>query len=209
MSNSYQKIDLSTWIRAEHCQIFRSHVDPSISVTFDVDITGFHAAVRQQRLSFTMAMTHAMCTCGNAIENFRYRFLDGEVVLYDSIDPVVSWLNKETMLFKLVRIPMEADMDSFCRNAVERAEAQERYFDGKPGKDIYICSAIPWIQYTHMKHATSGKKDNATPWFHWGKFYERDGRILIPVTVEVNHAFADGYHLGLFAQQLQQYMDQF
>jgi len=209
MANAFREIDTASWTRAEHCQMFRDHLDPTISVTFETDITNFHSSVKSQELSFTMAMTYALCNCANAIDAFRYRFVDGKIVEFTAADPVVSWLNKDTNLFKLVRIPMVNDLATFCHLAVEKAEAQEHYFPGPPGKDVFMCSGIPWIKFTHMTHANSGKKDNATPWFHWGKFYENNGRILIPVMVQVHHSFADGYHLGLFAQQLQQYMDSF
>ena len=34
-------IDVSTWKRAMHCEVFRNSVQPQYCVTFDVDITNF------------------------------------------------------------------------------------------------------------------------------------------------------------------------
>lgn len=36
-----QEIDLTTWNRAMHCQIFRNSVQPQYCVTFELDITNF------------------------------------------------------------------------------------------------------------------------------------------------------------------------
>ena len=36
---------------------------------------------------------------------------------------------------------------------------------------------MPWVTYTHISHTNSGKKDNATPLFDWGKYYEKDERF--------------------------------
>ena len=54
-----------------------------------------------------MAMVYAVCKCANEIEAFRYRFLDGKVVLFDKIDTAFTYLNPEIELFKVVNVPMK------------------------------------------------------------------------------------------------------
>ncbi len=63
--------------------------------------------------------------------------------------------------------------------------------------------------YMHISHTNSGKKDNATPLFDWGKYYEKDGRIVMPVSVQEHHSFVDGIHIGQFADMLRKYMELF
>ena len=96
MANSYQIIDEKTWERAMHCMVFRNSVEPAFCVTFEADITNYKRMVKEQGLSFTLAMVYAVCRCANKIEAFRYRFVDGQVVLYDKIDTAFTYLNKET-----------------------------------------------------------------------------------------------------------------
>ena len=86
MTNHYTVIDEKNWDRAMHCMIFRNSVEPAFCVTFEADITKYRQTVKKQGLSFTMAMVYAVCKCANEIEAFRYRFLDGKVVLFDRID---------------------------------------------------------------------------------------------------------------------------
>ena len=69
---------------------------------------------KEQGLSFTLAMVYAVCKCANKIEAFRYRFVDGQVVLYDRIDTAFTYLNKETNLFKVVNVPMADDLKEYC-----------------------------------------------------------------------------------------------
>ena len=47
------------------------------------------------------------------------------------------------------------------------------------------------------------------PIFTMGKFFERDGKRLLPLAIQVHHAVCDGYHLGVFVEKLQGYIDQF
>lgn len=209
MPNHYQIIDEKIWKRATHCAVFRNCVEPAFCVTFEADITGFRSKVKSQGLSFTLAMVYAMCKCANEIENFRYRFLDGNVVLYDRIDTAFTYLDAETELFKFVTVPMCDNIEEYVSLAVRIAAEQKQYFAGEPQNDIFMCSAMPWVTFTHISHTNSGKKDNATPLFDWGKFFERDGRLLIPVSVQAHHSFVDGLHIGRFAERLQKYFDEY
>lgn len=207
MANTYQIIDEKTWKRAMHCMVFRNSVEPAFCVTFEADITKFLKLVKEQEYSFTLAMVYAVCKCANAIEEFRYRFLDGNVVLYDKIDTAFTYLNKETELFKVVNVPMKDTLDEYMKIATKIAEEQKEYFTGPLGNDVFQCSPMPWVAYTHISHTNSGKKDNATPLFDWGKYQERNGRIIIPISVQAHHSFVDGIHIGKFVDELQRYMD--
>lgn len=98
-----------------------------------------------------------------------------------------NYLNKDTQLFKVVNVPMRNTLKEY----------------------VFQCSLMPWVTYTHISHTNSGKKDNAAPLFDWGKYYERDGRVIMPVSVQAHHSFVDGIHVGKFAEQLQNYLDEF
>ena len=41
------------------------------------------------------------------------------------------------------------------------------------------------------------------------KFFERDGKRLLPLAIQVHHAVCDGYHIGVFVEKLQGYIDRF
>ena len=209
MANHYEVIDEKTWERAVHCTVFRNSVEPAFCVTFEADITNFKQKVKEQEFSFTMAMVYAVCKCANEIEAFRYRFLDGKIVLFDHIDTAFTYLNPKTELFKVVNVPMIDGIKEYVELATKTAQEQTEYFTGPLGNDIFQCSPMPWVTYTHISHTNSGKKDNATPLFDWGKYYEKEGRIMIPISVQAHHSFVDGLHIGQFVKRLQGYFDVF
>lgn len=207
MNNTYKVIDESSWKRAMHCKIFRGCVEPAFCVTFEVDITNFLSKIKAQNLSFTFAMVYAVCKCANEIEEFRYRFLDDKIVLFDKIDTAFTYLNKDTELFKVVNVPMKDSMIEYVELASKIANDQKEYFTGPLGNDVFQCSPMPWITYTNISHTNSGKKDNATPLFDWGKYQEKNGRMIMPISVQVHHSFVDGIHVGKFADVLQKYLN--
>lgn len=102
---------------------------------------------------------------------------------------------------------MLGDIKEHCIKAKKIADEQEAYFTGPLGNDVFQCSPMPWVTYTHISHTNSGKKDNATPLFDWGKFYEKDGRILMPVSVQAHHSFVDGIYIGEFVDVLKKILE--
>jgi len=91
----------------------------------------------------------------------------------------------------------------------KRKHPQKEYFTGPLGNDVFQFSPFPWVSYTHISHTNSGKKDNATPLFDWGKYFERDERWILPFSVQVHHSFVDGIHIGKLADSLQKYLNGF
>lgn len=201
--NGYKIIDEKTWKRAAHCAVFRNCAEPMFCVTFDLDITRFYETVRKKNLSFTFALIYTVTACANRVEEFRYRFLSGRVVLFDKIDTAFTYLDKETELFKVVNVPFAGTMEEYVMAASAAAEAQKEYFTGPLGNDVFQFSPMPWVTYRHISHTNPGRKDNATPLFDWGRYYESGGRLLLPFSVQAHHSFVDGLHIGRLAEQLQ------
>lgn len=209
MQNNYHIIDETIWKRALHCNIFRNSIEPSYCITFELDITNFISKIKQKGYSFTFSMIFLTTKCANEIEEFRYRFLDGKIVLYDKINTAFTYLNKETELFKVVNVCIQNTLEEYISIASKTAEDQKAYFTGPLGNDIFQFSPMPWISYTHISHTNSGKKDNATPIFNWGKYFERNGKIILPFSVHVHHSFVDGIHVGKLADSLQNALNNF
>ena len=47
------------------------------------------------------------------------------------------------------------------------------------------------------------------PIFTLGKFYEDNGKRLLPLSIQVHHSVCDGYHVGKFVETLQTLIDNF
>ena len=148
MSTAYQIIDEKTWKRSMHCMVFRNSIEPAFCVTFELDVTNFHRKIKEQGYSFTIAMVYAICRCANEIEEFRYRFLDGNIVLYDRIDTAFTYLNPDTELFKVVNVPMKDTLEEYVAAATKAVREQAEYFTGPLGNDVFQCSPMPWVTYT-------------------------------------------------------------
>jgi chloramphenicol O-acetyltransferase len=121
----YKEVDIQNWKRAVHCQVFRNSVQPHYCVSFELDITNFLPQIKSRKCSFTLALVYAVSRCANEIEEFRYRFVDGKVVLFDRINTAFTYLDKDTELFKVVNVEMQETLEEYLAVAGATARNQK------------------------------------------------------------------------------------
>jgi chloramphenicol O-acetyltransferase type A len=186
---------------------------PQFNICMDIDITNFLAFTRAKKLSFYYAMIYAVTKVVNEVEDFKYRIRNDNVVLHDTIHPSFTDMNKEADddLFKMVTVDMQEDITTFVHTANETNRNQKAYFDISKlvGRDdlIYI-TCIPWVSFTHISHTISLNKNDSVPRISWGKYYTSGNKVLLPFSVQVNHALMDGIHIGKYIDKLQFYLNE-
>lgn len=207
-------IDLENWKRKEHFLFFNRMDYPQYNICLNMDISNFLNHLRNRNISFYYAMIYAVTKIVNDIEEFRYRIRDGKVVLHERIHPSFTYMDadKNDNLFKMVTVELNDDIREFTMHAEKEAEEQRDYFgiDKLTGRDdlIYITS-IPWISFTHISHTISLNRNDSVPRISWGKYFEDKEKIMLPFSVQVNHALIDGFHIGKYTERLQAYLDNF
>ena len=203
-----QKIELSTWPRAELFRFFSGVSQPFYSVTFRVDVTNLHAYAKAHGISFYYALGYLVTDAVNAVENFRYTIRAGEVWLLDERIPSLTDRKPGSEQFHIVALPKTGTLDEFCRTAKAKSDAQKTFLDQSGELDdlIYI-SCTPWFDLTGCTNERDFDKDDNIPRITWGKYVPESGRETLGMSLEVNHRFIDGYHLGLFYKHLQANID--
>lgn len=117
---------------------FRDSLMPQYCVSFDLNITHFYREIKRRGLSFSMAFMYETAKCGNKIENFRYRFENGEVVLYDQIGTSFTYMEKGAELFKMIKVDMKDTLEEYIETAQTIIKNQTAYFDAPPGNDVFV-----------------------------------------------------------------------
>ncbi|HEY5584917.1 MAG TPA: chloramphenicol acetyltransferase [Ruminiclostridium sp.] len=208
-------VDLDNWKRKEHFEFFRRMDYPQYNICANIDVTNFLNFVRERKFSFYYAMIHSSTHIANEIINFRYRIRENQVVLHDKLHPSFTDLNnEEDDLFKIVTVEMtdemKDDISKFVKYSEEKSKNENEYFNLKEfaGRDdlIYV-TCIPWISFTHVSHPISLNKNDSVPRISWGKYFSENDKVLLPFSVQVNHALVDGVHVGRYFQKLQNYID--
>ena len=122
-----REIDLATWNRAMHCQIFRNSVQPQYCVTFELDITNFLRRIKKRGYSFTFSFVFAVTKCANEIEEFRCRFWEGKPVIYDKINTSFTYLDSGSELFKVVNVEMQDTIEEYVSLAANTVREQKEW----------------------------------------------------------------------------------
>ena len=92
---------------------------------------------------------------------------------------------------------------TFCRTAREKSLAQTTFLDrAAEGIDLIHFSCLPWVEVTGLTNDRDFDPDDAIPRVAWGKYTEENGRKKLHISLELNHRFTDGLHIGRFYEEL-------
>jgi chloramphenicol O-acetyltransferase type A len=202
-------VDLKTWPRRKHFEAFSAFDYPHINLCANVDITAFHAFVKQQSLSLNITLVYLFARAANAIPEFRYRIREGQVVEHDVVHPS-STIMTEGELFSFCTIPYVEDFATFAARAgriIAQVKEHPRLEDEPGQDDLLFMTGIPWVSFTSLQHPIQMHPVDSVPRISWGKFFAEGGALKLPLSVQVHHALLDGVHLGRYYTQVQAYLD--
>jgi chloramphenicol O-acetyltransferase type A len=201
-------IDMETWPRREHFQLFGSLNHPHWGLTANVDLTAFCPFVKQHGLKFTAALVYMLTRAANAIPEFRQRIRSEQVVEHDIVHPGITVLADDDR-FGFCFIEYVDDFHEFAvRAAAEIAYVRAHpTLEDRPGDEWLFMTAIPWVSFTAFEHPMQLHAGDSIPRLAWGKFFAQGQRILMPLQVQGHHGLMDGLHIGRFYQRLQELLD--
>ncbi len=76
------KINISTWKRREHFEVFKNFDEPLFGITLGVDCLAAYKRAKDLGYSFSLYYLYLSMKAANEIEEFRYRIEDDKVVYY-------------------------------------------------------------------------------------------------------------------------------
>ena len=197
-------VDPADWPRREVFEFFSSISDPFYAVAFRLDVTRLHRFCRERGLSFYHSLIWLCTRALERVDAFSYALRDGELVRLDSRRPSFTHLSPGSELFRIVTLPCEGGLEEFCAAAAARCREQDFFIDAAgEGIDMIFFSCLPWLDLTALTNERDLDPDDAVPRIAWGKYVEENGRETLGMSVEVNHRFIDGLHIGLFARELE------
>ena len=197
-------IDMAAWPRRGMYEYFSGVSNPFYSVTAQLDVTALAAWAKREGLSFYYALVYLCTEAVNRTEAFRYDIREGQVVLLDRREPSFTDLKPGAELFHIVTMAAGEDIRAFCREARQKSLAQEVFLDmtAEAGPLIYF-SCLPWVELTALTNERDFDRDDTVPRIAWGRYVAQNGRLKLGLSLEVNHRFIDGLHIGQFVRALE------
>lgn len=204
-----RKVDMESWNRKELFDFFSKMSHPFYSVTFTVDVTRLYQYVKAKGLSFYYALVYLCTEAVNDTEAFLYVLRNGELYRIDRREPSFTDLKPGAEQFYIVTMQAGNTLDDFCRTAKKKSSEQTGFIAEEEETDELIYfSCLPWVELTALTNERDFCADDSVPRIAWGKYREENGSKKLQISMELNHRFTDGVHVGRFYEALCRRMEE-
>ena len=200
------KLDLDAWNRKEHFAFFKQMEEPFFGITTTIDCTKGYEEAKKLGVSFFVYYLHKTLVAVHAVENFRYRIDNDEVVLYETICASATVMRADkTFGFSYMEFADNIhEFADIVATEIDRIQHTTGIFTREYPENIIHFSALPWVDFTSISHARSYTWPDSCPKISFGKMTDQNGKKTMALSVHVHHGLVDGYHVGLFLEKLQE-----
>ncbi|WP_432664169.1 chloramphenicol acetyltransferase [Wukongibacter baidiensis] len=202
-------IDMENWKRKNHYNHFRKLDYPHFNVCGNLDITNFYKYIKEKEYPFFISILYAVTKTAKSIKEFRYRIRDDKVVEHENVTPSFTVMGEDEV-FSFCAVKFVDEFNEFKISASKEIEKVKNNISlqDEPGRDDYIfITSIPWVSFTSVTHPIQMNPVDSIPRIAWGKYFEENGRIKLPLSVQAHHALVDGVHVGQYFNTIQEILD--
>lgn len=200
-----KRIDMATWKRRRQFEYFRAFEYPQFNLCFDLEVRDLRDFAKAEGIHFYHAMVWLSARAANAVEEFRYRIRDDGVVVHEQVHPSFTFLRADET-FGFCECGYDGDGRRFveaARAAEARARANPDFPDEAGRDDLLFITSLPWVSFTGFSHPIKLGAEESIPRLSWGRYRAVGESVLLPYSVQVNHALADGFHVGCFVREIE------
>ena len=211
----YKIINKETYYRKGVFRHFSEDCKCSTSVTARIDVTALVEHSRKTNTKFYINFLYILSKVMNSREDYRMGYLweTNDLICYDVINPTQYVFHDDTETCTPVYTKYYEDYEMFYKNAledVERAKKTREYgLDMEKHPNWFDASYISWLSYDSLNIELPDGYLFFAPIINWGKYREEGGRLVMPVSVRLNHAIADGYLVANVFRLLQKEIELF
>ncbi|MBO4460331.1 MAG: chloramphenicol acetyltransferase [Clostridiales bacterium] len=198
----YKIIDKEQYYRKGVYRHFSEDCKCSVSMTARIDVTDLVACSKSKGSKFYLDFLYILCKALNSRDDYKMSYLwqTDEIICYDKINPTQYVFHEDTETCSVVYTTYYEDYDIFYKNALEdlekAKETREYKLDPENYPNWFDTSYISWLSYDSLNVELPDGYLFFPPIINWGRYREENGRLMMPVTVRMNHAIADGYLLA-------------
>ena len=207
----YTSVDLSRWARREHFEIFQTFAQSTFNQTVQLDITALLKHIKEAGWKFYPTMIFLISKIVNRHPEFRMAMKDNELVVWDEVHPNYTIFHNETETFSSLWSHYDGNIHHFQKVYSEdmaRYSNNTAYWPKEESREnIFFISGIPWVTFTSFNVNVANMKNFFAPMFTLGKYFEQDGKVLLPFAVQVHHSVCDGFHVARLVNELQELCD--
>ena len=212
---NYRVIDKDTYYRKGVFRHFSEDCKCSVSMTARVDVTKLVDYSKSTGTKFYINFLYLLTKVLNSRDDYKMAYLwqTNEIICYDVINPTQYVFHEDTETCTPVYSNYDPDYKTFYDNAladVEKAKQTREYgLDAMNHPNWFDASYISWLSYDSLNIELPDGYLYFQPIINWGKYREENGRLMLPLTVRMNHAIADGYLVAKVYKLLEEEIEKF
>ena len=212
---SYKIINKETYYRKGVFRHFSEDCKCSTSLTARIDVTKLVRYSKESKTKFYINFLYILSKVLNSRDDYKmgYLYQTDELICYDVINPTQYIFHEDTETCTPVYTEYDENYEKFYDNAskdIERAKNTREYMlDMANHLNWFDASYIPWLSYDSRNIELPDGYLFFAPIINWGKYREENGKLLMPVSVRLNHAIADGYLIANVFRLLEEEMKVF
>lgn len=212
---NYRVIDKDKYYRRGVFRHFSEDCKCSTSMTARVDVTDLVKHSKRTGTRFYINFLYVLSKVLNSRDDYKMGYLwqTEELICYDSINPTQYVFHEDTETCTPVYTVYSEDYSEFYKNAVndvENAKKTREYgLDMVNHPNWFDASYISWLSYDSLNIELPDGYLFFAPIINWGKYREENGRLVMPVSVRLNHAIADGFLVANVYRLMEKEIDSF
>ena len=198
-------IDLENYPRRTHYEFFKTLAYPYVGLTANVDVTDLVAKAKAENGSVFLACLYVVAHAANAVPELRQRMVKDMILQYDHCDTAHTVAMPDDT-FCNCRTDCRHSFSEFLvygKACQQEAMQHHGFASTQPDETgLIFVSCVPWVSFTQVIQPAPIPADS-NPRIVMGKFIRENGKILMPLSIQANHALVDGRHLGQFYMEFE------
>ena len=196
---NYKVIDMNEYYRKGVFRHFSQDCKCSVSITHKIDVTKLVSESKKSGTKFYINFLYILSKVLNSREDYRMSYLydKNQLIVYDKINPTQYIFHEDTETCTPVYTEYFRDYKVFykaCEADIKKAKETREYgLDSANHLNWFDASYISWLSYDSLNVELPDGYLYFMPIINWGRFKQEGGKFMMPVSVRLNHAVADGY----------------
>lgn len=212
---NYRVIDKETYYRKGVFRHFSEDCKCSTSMTARLDVTSLVDFSKKTNTKFYINFLYLLSKVLNSRDDYKmgYIWQTEELICYDVVNPIQYVFHEDTETCSPVYTTYYEDYETFYEHALkdmeEAKKTREYALDSVNHPNWFDASYISWLSYDSLNIELPDGYLYFLPIINWGSYREENGRLVMPLSVRLNHAIADGFLVANVYRLLEKAISEF
>lgn len=212
MTAVFTPVDLNTWSRKPYFDYYFYQLKCKYNLNVTINITELLRLAKAKEYRFYPTFIYVILRAINQNDAFRMSFHEGQLGHWNYLMPSFTLFHPDDCSFSDLWSEYHPNFETYYSIITRDIET---YKDVKGIKirshqppNFCPISCLPWLSFTGISQDSPVDDTFLFPIVRFGKYFEQGNQVLLPLSLYIHHAVADGYHSSKLINDLQDFCNQ-